>query len=122
MIQAGTILDVADNSGAKSIRCIKVLGDSGRRYAGIGDLISASVIEASPGGATKKKEVVRALVLRTKKEERQDDSTHVRFSDNAAVIVAEGGNLKGSRIFGPVPRVLKKLGYSKIVSLAKEVV
>lgn len=122
MIQASTILVVADNSGAKKIRCIKVLGDSRRRYAGIGDIISASVIEASPGGAVKKKEVIRALILRTRKEKRQEDGTHLRFSDNAAVIVSEGGTLKGSRIFGPVPRSLKKLGYSKVVSLAKEVV
>ena len=122
MIQAATILKVADNSGAKRIRCIKVLGDSRRRYARIGDIISASVIEASPGGAVKKKDVVRALILRTRKEERQDDGTHLRFSDNAAAVVSEGGNLRGSRVFGPVPRRLKKLGYSKVVSLAKEIV
>ena len=122
MVQAGTIMTVADNSGAKRIRVITVLGDSRRRYAGIGDLVSASTIEAAPGGAAKKKEVVRALVLRTRKEETMADGTYLRFSDNAAVILNEDKSIRGTRIFGPVPRCLKKKGFAKIVSLAKEVV
>ncbi|MCX6811867.1 MAG: 50S ribosomal protein L14 [Candidatus Berkelbacteria bacterium] len=122
MVQAGTIMNVADNSGAKRIRVITVLGDSRRRYARIGGLVSASTIEATPGGGVKKKEVVHALVLRTRKETRMDDGTYLRFSDNAAVILDEGNNIKGTRIFGPVPRVLKKFGFNKIVSLAREVV
>lgn len=115
-------MKVADNSGAKKIRVITVLGDSGRRYAGIGDLVSASTIEATPTGAVKKKEVVRALVLRTCKETAMADGTYLRFSDNAAVILAEGHNIRGTRIFGPVPKMLKKFGFTKIVSLAREVV
>ncbi len=122
MLQSGTIAKVADNSGAKRIRIITVLGDSGRRYAGIGDMVTASAIEAAPGGAVKKKEVVRALILRTRKETRMSDGTYLRFSDNAAVILDEGHNLKGTRIFGPVPRMLKKKGFGKIVSLAREVI
>ncbi len=117
-----TQLHVADNSGAKRLRVIKVLGDSRRRYARIGDIVSASVVEATPGGMVKKKEVVRAIILRTKKEERQSDGTYLRFSDNAAVIIDEGKNIKATRIFGPVPRKMKKRGFNKIVSLAKEVV
>lgn len=122
MLQNATIMSVADNSGAKRIRIITVLGDSRKRYARIGDLISASAIEATPGGGVKKKEVVRAVVLRTRKEEKMPDGTYLRFSDNAAVILAEGNNIRGTRIFGPVPRILKKKGFGKIVSLAKEVV
>lgn len=115
-------MKVADNSGAKKIRVITVLGDSRKRYARIGDLVSASTIEASPTGAVKKKEVVRALVLRTRKETAMADGSYLRFSDNAAVILAEGHNIKGTRIFGPVPKMLKKFGFTKIVSLAREVV
>lgn len=122
MIQSETIMTVADNSGAKKIRVITVLGDSRKRYGRMGDIVSASVIEAIPGGAVKKKEVVRALVMRTRKEEKMSDGTYLRFSDNAAVILAEGTNIKGTRIFGPVPRMLKKKGFGKIVSLAKEVI
>lgn len=121
MIQTQTIMSVADNSGAKKIRVISVLGDSKKRYAHIGDIITASVIEAMPGGSVKKKDVVRALVLRTRKEQKMADSTYLRFSDNAAVIL-DGTNLKATRIFGPVPRLLKRKGFNKIVSLAKEVV
>lgn len=115
-------MNVADNSGAKRIRVITILGSSRRRYAGIGDILTASAIEVVPSGTVKKKEVVRALVLRTRKEERMADGSHLRFSDNAAVILAEGHNIRGTRIFGPVPRMLKKKGFTKIVSLAKEVV
>lgn len=115
-------MKVADNSGAKKIRVITVLGDSKRRYAGIGDLVSASTIEATPTGAVKKKEVVRALVLRTRKETAMADGSYLRFSDNAAVILAEGHSIKGTRIFGPVPKILKKFGFTKIISLAREVV
>jgi large subunit ribosomal protein L14 len=122
MIQAATIMNVADNSGAKRIRVISVLGDSKRRYARIGDIVTASAIEATPGGAVKKKEVVHALILRTRKEMQMTDGTYLRFSDNAAVILAEGNAMRGTRIFGPVPRILKKKGFNKIVSLAKEVV
>ena len=121
MIQRQTVLEVADNSGAKKIRVITVLGSSSRRYGRIGDIIRASTIEASSGGTVKKKDLVRAVIIRTKKEKRQPDGTYFRFSDNAAVILDEGKKLKGTRIFGPVPRVLKKMGYTKVVSLAKEV-
>jgi len=115
-------MKVADNSGAKRIRVITVLGDSRRRYGRIGDIVSASAIEATPGGAVKKKEVVHALVLRTRKEQINPDGTYLRFSDNAAIILGEGNNIRGTRIFGPVPRLLKKFGFAKVVSLAREVV
>lgn len=115
-------MNIADNSGAKKIQVISILGDSKKRYARIGDLITASAVEVIPGGTVKKKEVVRALVLRTRKEEAMPDGTYLRFSDNAAVVLAEGHNIRGTRIFGPVPRVLKKKGFNKIVSLAREVV
>lgn len=121
MIQRQTILDVADNSGAKKIRVITVLGSTGRRYGRIGDIIRGSAIEASTGGLVKKKDLVRALIIRTKKEKKQPDGTYLRFSDNAAAILDEGKKLKGTRIFGPVPRELKKKGFIKVVSLAKEV-
>jgi len=120
MIQAGTKLKVADNSGAKLIQCFKVLGGSRRRYARIGDIVVASVKEAEPRKTVKKKEVVRAVVVRQKKEFRRRDGSYIRFDENAAVIV-DGTNPKGGRIFGPVPRELKERGFDKIVSLAPEV-
>lgn len=121
MIQQGTNLKVADNSGAKMIRCFKVLGGSRRRYAQIGDVIVASVKEAEPRKPVKKKEVVRAVVVRQKKAFRRADGSYIRFDENAAVIV-DGFNPKGGRIFGPVPRELKERGYDKLVSLAPEVI
>jgi len=120
MIQAGTKLKVADNTGAKIIQCFKVLGGSRRRYAQIGDIIVASVKEAEPRKAVKKKDVVKAVVVRQKKALRRADGSYIRFDDNAAVIL-EGKNPKGGRIFGPVPRELKERGFDKIVSLAPEV-
>lgn len=120
MIQAGTRLKVADNTGAKIIQCFKVLGGTRRRYAQIGDLIVASVKSAEPRKTVKKKEVVRAVIVRQRKSFRRADGTYLRFDDNAAVIV-EGFEPKGGRIFGPVPRELKEKGFEKIVSLAPEV-
>ncbi len=120
MIQAGTKLKVADNTGAKIIQCFKVLGGSRRRYAQIGDVIVASVKEAEPRKTVKKKDIVRAVVVRQKKSYRRADGSYIRFDENAAVIL-EGLNPKGGRIFGPVPRELKERGFDKIVSLAPEV-
>jgi large subunit ribosomal protein L14 len=120
MIQAGTKLKVADNSGAKMIQCFKVLGGSRRRYAQIGDIVVASVKEAEPRKAVKKKDIVRAVIVRQKQAYRRADGSYIRFDENAAVIV-EGYNPKGGRIFGPVPRELKEKGFDKIVSLAPEV-
>jgi large subunit ribosomal protein L14 len=119
MIQPETKLKVADNSGAKIIECFKVLGGSKRRYARIGDIIVASVKSADPRGAVKKKEVVKALVVRQKFPYRRKDGSYIRFSENAAVIL-DGANPKGSRIFGPIPRELRDK-YQKIISLAQEV-
>jgi len=123
MIQDKTILQVADNSGAKTVRCFKVLGGSKRRYAGIGDVIVASVQGAEPRKAVKKKDVVKALIVRTKDVLRRDNGTSVRFGENAVVILDT--NLvdpKASRIFGPVPRELKEMGYTKIISMAENIV
>jgi len=120
MIQPETKLKVADNTGAKIIECFKVLGGSKRRYARIGDLIVASVKSADPRGAVKKKDVVKAVVVRQKFPYRRKDGSYIRFSDNAAVIL-DGANPKGSRIFGPIPRELRERGYQKIISLAQEV-
>ena len=120
MIQSETRLKVADNSGAKIIQCFKVLGGSRRRYAQIGDLIVASVKVAEPRKAVKKKDVVRAVIVRQKRAFRRKDGSYIRFDENAAVIV-DGHNPKGGRIFGPVPRELKEKGFDKIVSLAPEV-
>ena len=120
MIQAGTNLKVADNSGAKAIRCFKVLGSTRRRYAQIGDIVVASVKQAEPRKTVKKGEVVRAVIVRQKKSLRRSDGSYIRFDDNAAVIL-EGVNPKGGRIFGPVARELKERGFDKIVSLAPEV-
>jgi len=120
MIQAGTKLKVADNTGAKMIQCFKVLGGSRRRYAQIGDIVIASVKEAEPRKTVKKKDIVRAVIVRQKKTYRRADGSYIRFDDNAAVII-DGFNPKGGRIFGPVPRELKEKGFDKIVSLAPEV-
>jgi len=121
MIQSFTRLKVADNTGAREIMCIKVLGGTGRRYARVGDVIIASVKQASPGGSVKRKEVVRAVVVRTAKEYGRADGSHIRFDDNAAVILDAEGNPKGTRIFGPVGRELRDRGFMKIVSLSPEV-
>jgi large subunit ribosomal protein L14 len=121
MIQAETRLKVADNSGARRVACIKVLGGSKRRYAHVGDVIVCSVKEAVPNGAIKKGEVVRAVVVRTVKEVRRPDGSYIRFDDNAAVIIDPQGNPRGTRIFGPVARELRDRKYMKIVSLAPEV-
>ena len=122
MIKMQTNLAVADNSGAKSIRCIKVLGGSRRRYASIGDIISASVRVAMPGGIVKKGEVVRCVIVRTKKEVRRKDGSYIRFDQNAAVIINEQKEPVGTRIFGPVARELREKKFMKIVSLAPEVI
>ncbi len=121
MIQEYTRLKVADNTGAREIMCIKVLGGTGRRYAGVGDVIIASVKEAAPGGAVKKKDVVRAVVVRTAKEYGRPDGSYIRFDDNAAVILDAEQNPRGTRIFGPVGRELRDRGFMKIVSLSPEV-
>jgi len=122
MIQENSRLKVADNTGAREIMCIKVLGGSGRRYAGVGDVINASVKSANPGGTVKKKDVVRAVVVRTSKEYGRPDGTYIRFDDNAAVILDAESNPRGTRIFGPVGRELRDRGYMRIVSLSPEVV
>jgi large subunit ribosomal protein L14 len=121
MIQAETRLKVADNSGARKVLCIKVLGGSKRRYARVGDVIVCTVKEALPNGAVKKGEVVRAVVVRTNKEIRRTDGSYIRFDDNAAVIIDNQGNPRGTRIFGPLARELRERKYMKIVSLAPEV-
>ena len=121
MIQQQSYLKVADNTGAKEIMCIRVLGGSGRRYANIGDVIVASVKKAAPGGVVKKGEVVKAVVVRTAKGVRRDDGTYIRFDENAAVIIKEDKNPKGTRIFRPVARELREKDYLKILSLAPEV-
>ena len=121
MIQQQSYLKVADNSGAKEIMCIRVLGGTGRRYANIGDVIVASVKKATPGGTVKKGEVVKAVVVRTVKGVRRDDGTYIRFDENAAVIIRDDKNPKGTRIFGPVARELRDKEFTKIMSLAPEV-
>lgn len=121
MIQQESRLNVCDNSGAKEILCIRVLGGTRRRYAHVGDVIVATVKQASPTGNVKKKSVVRAVVVRTQKEIRRKDGSTIKFDDNAAVIIGDDKNPKATRIFGPVPRELRDLGYNKIISLAPEV-
>lgn len=121
MIQQQSYLKVADNTGAKEIMCIRVLGGSGRRYANIGDVVVASVKKATPGGVVKKGEVVKAVVVRTASGLRRDDGTYIRFDENAAVIIKDDKNPKGTRIFGPVARELREKDYIKILSLAPEV-
>ena len=123
MIQQESFLKVADNTGAKEIKCIRVLGGSKRKYASIGDVIVASVRKAAPGGAVKKGDVVKAVVVRTSKAVRRSDGTYVRFDDNAAVIInGDDKNPKGTRIFGPVARELREADFIKILSLAPEVI
>ncbi len=121
MIQVQTMLRVGDNTGAKRLMCIKVIGGSGRRYASIGDIIICAVKESTPGGVVKKGDVVKAVVVRTKKPIRRKDGTYIRFSENAAVIINDNGDPRGTRIFGPVARELRDKEYMKIVSLAPEV-
>lgn len=121
MIQQETILQVGDNTGAKKVLCIKVLGGSTRKYATVGDVIVAAVKEAAPGGVVKKGDVVKAVVVRTKKEIRRPDGSYIAFSENAAVIIDDNNNPKGTRIFGPVARELRDKNFMKIVSLAPEV-
>ena len=121
MIQQQTYLKVADNTGAKEIMCIRVLGGSGRRYANIGDVIVASDKKAAPGGVVKKGDVVKAVVVRTVSGVRRDDGTYIRFDENAAVLIKEDKTPRGTRIFGPVARELRDKDYMKILSLAPEV-
>ena len=121
MIQQESRLKVADNTGAKEILCIRVLGGSARRYAGIGDVIVATVKEAIPGGNVKRGEVVRAVVVRTAKERRRPDGSYIKFDENAAVIIKSDNDPRGTRIFGPVGRELREKRFMKIVSLAPEV-
>ncbi|MGM9563351.1 MAG: 50S ribosomal protein L14 [Faecousia sp.] len=122
MIQQETFLKVADNTGAKEIKCIRVLGGSKRKFGNIGDVIVASVRKAAPGGTVKKGEVVRAVIVRTAKGVRRADGTYVRFDENAAVLIKEDKNPRGTRIFGPVARELRDKEYMKILSLAPEVI
>ena len=121
MVQQQTRLKVADNTGAKEIMCIRVMGGSRVRYGFVGDVIVASVKEASPGGAVKKGEVVRAVIVRTSKEYVRPDGSHIRFDDNAAVIIGKENNPRGTRIFGPVALELREQGFMRIISLAPEV-
>ena len=120
MIQQESFLKVADNTGAKEIKCIRVLGGSGRKYGNIGDIIVASVRKAAPGGQVKKGEVVKAVIVRSAKGVRREDGTYVRFDENAAVLIKDDKNPSGTRIFGPVARELRDKKYMKIVSLAPE--
>ena len=122
MIQMESYLKVADNTGAKEIHCIRVLGGSKRKYGNIGDVIVASVRKATPGGTVKKGEVVKAVIVRTKRGVRRVDGTYVRFDENASVIIKEDKNPRGTRIFGPVARELRERDYMKILSLAPEVI
>ncbi|MEM1169537.1 50S ribosomal protein L14 [Dapis sp. BLCC M126] len=121
MIQQESVLNVADNSGARKIMCIRVIGGGNRRYARIGDVIIGVVKDASPNMAVKKSDVVRAVVVRTKKGLRRDSGMSIRFDDNAAVIINQDGNPRGTRVFGPVARELRDKNFTKIVSLAPEV-
>lgn len=122
MIQQETFLKVADNTGAKEIKTIRVLGGSKRKFGNIGDVIVASVRKASPGGTVKKGDVVKAVIVRTRKGIRREDGTYVRFDENAAVLIKEDKNPRGTRIFGPVARELREKDYMKILSLAPEVI
>ena len=121
MIQQQSYLKVADNTGAKELMCIRVLGGSGRRYANIGDIVVASVKKAAPGGTVKKGDVVKAVVVRSVRGLRRNDGTYIRFDENAAVIIREDKNPRGTRIFGPVARELREREFVKIISLAPEV-
>ena len=121
MIQMQTLLKVADNTGAKELMCIRVLGGTGRKYANIGDVVVASVKKAAPGGTAKKGEVVKAVIVRSVKGKRRPDGSYIRFDENAAVIIRDDKNPRGTRIFGPVARELREKEYLKILSLAPEV-
>ena len=121
MIQQETRLKVGDNTGAKELLCVRVLGGTGRRYASVGDIIIAAVKEATPGGVVKKGDVVKAVVVRTKESVRRADGSYIRFSENAAVIIKDDKSPRGTRIFGPVARELRDKDFMKIVSLAPEV-
>ena len=121
MVQPQTLLKVGDNTGAKEIMCIRVLGGTRRKYAGVGDVVVASVKKASPGGVVKKGDVVKAVIVRTKSNIRRNDGTYIKFDENSAVIIKEDKNPKGTRIFGPIPRELRAVGCTKILSLAPEV-
>jgi len=121
MIQQQSLMKVADNTGAKELMCIRVLGGTGRRYAGIGDVVVCAVKKAAPGGVVKKGDVVKAVVVRTAKGLRRADGSYIKFDENAAVIINEDKNPKGTRIFGPVARELREHDYTKILSLAPEV-
>ena len=122
MVQMESYLKVADNTGAKEIHCIRVLGGSRRKYGNIGDIIVASVRKAAPGGTVKKGEVVKAVIVRSKRGVRREDGTYVRFDENAAVIIKDDRNPRGTRIFGPVARELREKDFMKILSLAPEVI
>ena len=122
MIQEESYLKVADNTGAKEIHCIRVLGGSKRKYGNIGDIIVASVRKAAPGGTVKKGDVIKAVIVRSKRGVRREDGSYVRFDENAAVIIKEDRNPKGTRIFGPVARELREKDFMKILSLAPEVI
>ncbi|HVE63867.1 MAG TPA: 50S ribosomal protein L14 [Mycobacteriales bacterium] len=122
MIQQESRLRVADNTGAKEILCIRVLGGSGRRYARIGDIIVGTVKDALPGAAVKRGDVVKAVIVRTVKEKRRPDGSYIKFDENAAVLIKDGGDPRGTRIFGPVGRELREKKFMKIISLAPEVV
>jgi len=121
MIQTESVLDVADNSGAKRVRCLKVLGGSKRKYASIGDIIVVSIKDAAPNGKVKKGQIARAVVVRTRKEVRRRDGSYIRFDDNSAVLISKENEPVGTRIFGPVARELRARRFMKIVSLAPEV-
>ena len=122
MVQQESFLKVADNTGAKEIKCIRVLGGSGRKYGSVGDVIVASVRKAAPGGTVKKGEIVKAVIVRTAKGLHRADGTYVRFDENAAVLIKEDKNPRGTRVFGPVARELRDRDYMKILSLAPEVI
>jgi len=122
LVQQESFLKVADNTGAKEIKCIRVLGGSGRKYGSVGDVIVASVRKAAPGGTVKKGEIVRAVIVRTAKGLHRADGTYVRFDENAAVLIKEDKNPRGTRVFGPVARELRDKDYMKILSLAPEVI
>ena len=121
MIQQQSLMKVADNTGAKELMCIRVLGGTGRRYAGIGDIVVCAVKKAAPGGVVKKGDVVKAVIVRTVKETRRADGSYIKFDENAAVIIKEDKTPKGTRIFGPVARELREHDFTKIMSLAPEV-
>ena len=121
MVQQRSILNVADNSGAKRLQVIQPLGGSGKRKASLGELVVAVVKSADPNGQIKKSEIVRVVIVRTKKEKRRDDGSYIKFDDNAGVLIDKDGNLRATRIFGPIAREVREAGYSKIVSLAPEV-